>query len=365
MKIHGCKRLLIILAAVLCLFSASGAIFAKMFSPAAGDAGAAQVSGAAGSAVTAQTDVTAGIEVTGAVDTLERVEDEAEAESIKPAVNTKSAQSTVPILHCRYFNEREFMKSVNGAVTPAETTVNNESDDTKGPVKGGIVPHHLLAGRMISAFFRDLAQDPPGTIILIGPNHKLIGSNEIHTSAADWAMAFGTLEADIELEAALMNKLKASENNALMEDEHSISALVPYIKYYMPDTKIVPVLLHGSYTQKDSKKLGELLAEMLSDRPDAVIVASIDFSHYLEINKADEMDEKSLTAISSWNIDELSMMSNDNLDSVPSAIALLSAMDTIGAKYVEVTGHGNSSRITGSGYDYTTSYYTIFFRKSD
>ena len=28
-----------------------------------------------------------------------------------------------------------------------------------------------------------------------------------------------------------------------MEREHSISCLVPYIKYFMPDAKIVPILM--------------------------------------------------------------------------------------------------------------------------
>ncbi len=375
MKKHGCKTLLIVLAAMLCLFSAGGAIFAKMFSPPIGDA---VMANPVGDAAMADVPVAADTEVTvGLADTVEVVEAgiEVEAEdpaaepatdpAAKPAVDIKSTPSTVPVLTCRYFNEREFLKSVNGSVIPAQTMASESGNTPKGPVKGGIVPHHLLAGKMISAFFRDLAKDPPGTIILIAPNHNLIGDSEVHTSTADWATTFGTLEADRELAAVLIDKLKASENNTLMEDEHSISALIPYIKYYIPDAKIVPVLLHGNYTQRDSKELGGLLAEIISDRPDAVILASIDFSHYLDVNKADKMDEKTLAAISSWNMDEISMMSNDNLDSVPSVITLLTAMDTVGAKGIEVKGHSNSSRITNSGYDYTTSYYTMFFRKTD
>jgi AmmeMemoRadiSam system protein B len=218
---------------------------------------------------------------------------------------------------------------------------------------------------MIASLFSTIAQDPPDTIIVIGPNHKLIGANEIHTSTADWGTAFGTLKADRGVAGEIIEKMKASENNTLMEDEHSVSGLVPYIKYYLPDTKIVPILLHGSYTMKQSKELGELLAEIVSEKPDTIILASTDFSHYLDVIEADKKDKITLAAINSWNIDELSRMSNDNLDSVPSVTTLLNAMDTIGAKGIEVTGHSNSSRIAGSGYDYTTSYFTMFFRLQD
>lgn len=333
MKMHGCKTLLVILAAVLCLLSAGGAISGKISAPVEASAGTAEADGPA--------------EAAGVVGS---------------AVSNESA---VPVLSCRYYNEREFLKSVNGVAAPA-SNISNEAGETRDvTIKGGIVPHHLLAGRMIASFFRDLAQDPPGTVILLGPNHKLAGTSEVHTSSADWKTAFGTLEADGELAKVLADRMNASENNRLMEDEHSISSLIPYIEYYMPDTKIVPVLLYGNYTQKQSKELGALLAEIVTERPDTVIVASIDFSHYLDVVTADRMDEMTLAAISSRDLDELSRMSNDNLDSVPSVITLLTAMDSIGAGEIDVTGHNNSSRIAGSSKDYTTSYYTMFFRKSD
>jgi hypothetical protein len=56
-------------------------------------------------------------------------------------------------------------------------------------------------------------------------------------------------------------------------------------------------------------------------------------------------------------------MGNDNLDSPPAIIALISAMTELEASAPEVAGHGNSSDITGSGADYTTSYLTMLYRR--
>ncbi len=354
MKMHGCKTLFIVLAAVLCLFGAGGAISSKVFSPAEVSAGTADPAGAAGADRVVGADGVVGSDRVVGVDGA--------AESAGYDDSAGSDDSAVPALSCRYYNERDFLKSVNQAV-PTENIAAGPVNTARSPAKGGIVPHHLLAGRMIAAFFDDLAQDPPGTIILLGPNHRLVGSNEVHTSSADWLTAFGTLKADSKLTKVLTDRINASENNRLMEDEHSISSLVPYIKYYMPDTKIVPVLLHGSYTQEQSKELGALLAEIVTYRPDAVILASIDFSHYLNVIEADRMDEMTLAAISSRNFDELGRMNNDNLDSPPSILTLLSAMDDIGAVGPDVIGHDNSYGITGTSADYTTSYYTMLFRR--
>ncbi len=349
MKKHGCKMLLIIIAAVLCLFSAGTVILGLRSSTADAPAEASDKAPAGNAESTAAGQAAQAPEATN-----NDVPDKA-----------SSSESIVPLHKCPYFNEKDFLKSVNQAEINAANNSNKAARSSYGTVKGGILPHHLLAAKMIASFFKELSLDPPATIIMIGPNHKLTGINSIQTSSTGWSTAYGTLEADRELTGILMEKTKASESNKLIENEHSISALVPYIKYYMPDTKIVPITLYGSYTREQSEKLGALLSEIVLERPDIFILASIDFSHYLEVAQADKMDEISLDAINSWDIDKLSKMGNDNLDSPPSIISLLSAMDTIGATDIEVTGHSNSSRITGGGYDYTTSYYTMFFRVPD
>jgi hypothetical protein len=75
------------------------------------------------------------------------------------------------------------------------------------------------------------------------------------------------------------------------------------------------------------------------------------------------MDELTLKAIESRNTEAIIRMGNDNIDSPPSILALLAAIDEIGAEGPLVTGHSNSYAITGGGADYTTSYFTMLFRR--
>ncbi len=283
--------------------------------------------------------------------------------SVKPAVASirDSSPESASLLQCRYYNEKGFMNSVAAARQAIYKSENSNAEAPSGSIAGGIVPHHLLAGKMIAEFFQYMSGSSPDTIIVLAPNHRKIGLSGIHTSTLSWGTAFGTLESDQEIARLIINKMKAAENISLMEEEHSISSLVPYIKYYMPDSKIVPVLLHGNYQASD--KLAELLADMLSKNTRITIVASVDFSHYLDSETADKMDMETLAAIKTGDIEKISKMSNDNLDSPPSIITLINIMNEIDAKLSKVLDHGNSSDITGTGANYTTSYYSIIYKR--
>jgi len=279
--------------------------------------------------------------------------------AIEKENNTQPAdkKSPAPTLSTRYFDKKSFMASV-ASVSDKETDTPASSG-----VIGGIVPHHLLAGNMIAEFFYQISLSSPNTLIVLGPNHRKLGTSGIHTSKLDWGTAFGILEANSDIAEDLVKNFKALENTTLMEEEHSVSSLVPYIKYYMPDVKIVPILLHGNNTKQESVKLGKKLSEFSSGNPGVVIIASVDFSHYLNADTAKKMDEITLEAIKSNDIDSIYAMGNDNLDSPPSIITLLTAMGDLNSSGLEILGHGVSSDITGIGADYTTSYFTILFNQ--
>ena len=268
-----------------------------------------------------------------------------------PAASVEVPLKAAEMIKCNFYDENTFLVSVSQA---------DEAVPPSGVVKGGIVPHHLLAGRMIAGFFKVLAADPPELVVVLAPNHKRSGMTDLHTSALDWETPFGVLQSDSSAAASLEKELKAAESRSIMEEEYSISGLVPYIRHYLPEAKILPVLLHGGYGRENSERLGSFLAESLQGKK-AVVLASVDFSHYLTVDRADRMDEITLQALQNMDAEKISQMGNDNLDSPPSAIALLTAMEAMEAKDFKLLGHNNSSRITGSGADYTTSYFTAVF----
>lgn len=264
-----------------------------------------------------------------------------------------SKQTTSGYIECKYYDGKSFINSLN---TAGNTSIKDAE------IRGGIVPHHLLAGNMISGFFKVLSVQKPDLIVIIGPNHRRIGQQELNTGYWDWKTPFGTVESDKDTVSRIIADNMAGVNHKLLEEEHSVSALVPYIKYYMPDTRIVPLLVHGNLGLKKSIELGRKIERLAGDK-NYVVVASVDFSHYLPVEEADRMDKITLAAIKKKDLYSISLMGNDNLDSPPAVISLLTAMDRARSGDFIVLDHDNSGKMPGIRSDSTTSYFTAIFYK--
>ncbi len=273
----------------------------------------------------------------------------------KPEVKDNKASGEaykrVEYLKCNFYNEKDFRKSVTEA---SGTPLPGAS------VCGGITPHHLLAGSLISSFMKTVSAADPEVVVVLAPNHKGLGVNYVQTSSLDWQTPFGILKAAAEDAESLVNGGISGSNSALMQEDHSISGLVPYIKYYMPNARILPLLLNGNNSLDDSRRLGEAIQNKLKGKK-YIVIASIDFSHYLTLDKADKMDEVTLKAINDRNLKEIDGMGNDNLDSPPTLISFLSAMTAEGADKSKLLAHSNSARIIKINPKETTSYFTMVF----
>ena len=275
------------------------------------------------------------------------------------------------VISCKYYNEKDFRASAEKA--DARFSIQTDKDISEAGsassvsandrIIGGIVPHHLLASDMIAEFFKKLSESKPDTVVILAPNHNRSGGSAVSTGLWSWQTAFGKIAADTDLANYLVKNIGAGTNIDLLEEDHSVSALIPYIKYYMPDTKVVPVLLYGNYGMDKSIKLGRCLYEQLNGKK-SLVLASVDFSHYLPPEEAESMDNITYEAIKKMDFDSISLMGNDNLDSPPALITFLSCMKNSGAKTPELVNHSNSSKISGKWSSSTTSYFTIIYNTS-
>lgn len=270
----------------------------------------------------------------------------------KPDSEISEYEVSEDMIGCMYYNEKDFVASVNKA----------EKIEIQNFIQAGIVPHHLLAGDMIASFFKTLANSEPEVLILIGPNHKRVGEKKINTGRWNWNTPFGVLEADDKVFEDIFDSVDYGEDIGLLFNEHSISGLVPYVKYYMPDTKLIPIVLHGNLSLEDSKTFARSIFEATKGKK-CIVVGSVDFSHYLSPEKADEMDTISLKAIKERDIETISKMNNDYLDTPPTIITIIELTEMLEAEKLEIMGHSNSAIISGEYSESTTSYFTILFSK--
>ena len=143
----------------------------------------------------------------------------------------------------------------------------------------------------------------------------------------------------------------------VMSEEHSIYSLMPFIRKSLPDAWVLPFIFRDDAS---SSTLDQFVAELSRILPDdAVIVASIDFSHYQTSPVADFHDELAKSVIRSFDYDRLSALETD---STPSLHAFLKLMEARGAESIAYEIHSNAAKLTGdAGATNITSYYSPYF----
>ena len=258
-------------------------------------------------------------------------------------------------ISCLYFDEPLFRNAISSAVVFNEDANN---------LQGGIVPHHLLASEMIASFWKTVSQSKYDLIVIIGPDHNKRGAAPITTIASGFTTIFGDVASDSTVVNSLIQENLMSEDMNIMETEHSISVHIPFVRYYMPDTKILPILIYGNQSFNNIRELSNKIIEITAGKK-VLYVASMDFSHYLPLEEANRMDIITEKALNEFDHESITEMTNDNLDSRPSALFLLYTMSTLGFKSIEKWEHSNSDIISKKNTGYTTSYFTFGFSVSE
>jgi AmmeMemoRadiSam system protein B len=217
---------------------------------------------------------------------------------------------------------------------------------------------------ILSDYFARLQIQKPTRIIVIGPNHPNLGKNWALTSKQAWDTPFGQLEPDIENINQLTqdnSNYKTQIDESVLGEEHSIGGIAPYIKYYIPEAKITPIILKSSTTKDQINYMSDLIAKIAKDK-DTVVIASVDFSHYLTASQARTKDVTTLKAMQGYDNDKILTLNNDYLDSPPSIAMMLEIMQKLQTTNQELLNHTNSGDLEQDFIGQTTSYFSIGFR---
>ena len=250
----------------------------------------------------------------------------------------------------KYYNETLFLKG--------ESEKDNDWQ-INDSVTGAIIPHHGLAAKYFSSFFNVISGKNIKTIILIGPNHKLVGDNPVYTSDLTWETEFGQVNADYELVQKLTETGKVGIDDKIIEDEHSVATIMPYIAKYMPGVKVVPLVCK----EINLNKIGELTEIITANlEPGVIVISAVDFSHYLLAQEAVEMDKETISVIETHNYEKLLSFGNEHLDSPTSIILLDKIMRSVGADKFNILINSNSFEITGKSNQATSYLFGVYSR---
>ena len=209
----------------------------------------------------------------------------------------------------------------------------------------GYVYSGPVAGAVISKVkFKD-------TFVIMGPSHTGMGRPFSIMTQGTWETPLGKVEIDSELgKQILATSSHLEEDNVAHQYEHSIEVQLPFLQYFKPDIRIVPIML--AYAGGDIyKEIGKELAKAIREsNKGVVIMASSDMTHYEPQETAQEKDTQAIQAILDLNEDELLRRVDElniSMCGYAPTVSLISAAKELGATGAELVRYQTSGDTTG------------------
>jgi hypothetical protein len=148
----------------------------------------------------------------------------------------------------------------------------------------------------------------------------------------------------MEPDLTLLNKLTSlglvNAEESPFNKEHGVSGIVPFVKKLAPKANVLPIILKANA----SEDLVNSLAQQLASEPNVVVVASVDFSHYLPEVVAKFHDDISMDALVSFNLTNLPRLEVDS----PLSLQLVEKFAQLkGDMQFKILRHSDSSAKAG------------------
>jgi AmmeMemoRadiSam system protein B len=252
----------------------------------------------------------------------------------------------------RFYDDAALFKSASAAV--ADVQPSNQR------LTGITVPHHLLAAELVALGFRAASGFRYKRIVILSPDHFHRTHKLYATSSRGFDTVFGPVAADADAVRLLEAHADMVEESCLFDKEHGVSAMLPFLRHYFPEARIVPVAMSVKAKRADWDRLAEALKPIV-DR-DTLIVESTDFSHYLPQHDARRFDQQSLNMLAAGSLDGIaSLRQPDHADSVGALYIQTKLQRELFGAQPLVVANENSQEHTTDYIERTTSYLVALF----
>ena len=224
----------------------------------------------------------------------------------------------------------------------------------KEPALAVVCPHagYLYSGHAAGAVYSRVAV--PDTVVILGPNHTGLGHPAAVMAEGTWQMPFGPVEIASDLASLILQN-----SSVLAEDvqahlyEHSLEVQVPFLQYFNPNIRIVPICL-SMLSLNEIEDVGEAVARgITSFGAPVLIVASTDMSHYVPHDIAKKKDALAIERIIELDhVGLLEVVAQENISMcgvIPTSAALV-ASKLLGARQGHLVRYATSGEISGDFY---------------
>jgi AmmeMemoRadiSam system protein B len=221
-------------------------------------------------------------------------------------------------------------------------------------VTGISVPHHLLAAGLIARGFAAASGNRYDRIIIVSPDHFNLSRRPMATTRRDIDTVFGRVHNDATATAALLQTDDLFDDSVLFAKEHGIAALLPFMRHFFRDAKLVPIAISINATREECDRALTLVEKLIGPR--TLVVQSTDYSHYLPPEVARQRDQETLNTIAANDADAvLRLLQPAHMDSKASQYVQMQLQAGAYKSYATVIANRNSAEYSNMG-KRTTSY---------
>jgi AmmeMemoRadiSam system protein B/AmmeMemoRadiSam system protein A len=202
------------------------------------------------------------------------------------------------------------------------------------------------------------------TFVIIGPTHSGRGAPFSIMTEGVWKTPLGNVEIDTVLaKQILAGSTYLKEDSLAHLEEHAIEVQLPFIQYFKPDIKLVPIVLKHA-TGAVYKNIGQSIARAIKESGrQVVIVASGDMTHYEPLEAARAKDMRAIEAMLRLDAEELLTRVHEFNISMcgygPAAVLIFAARE-MGVKKAELVKYQTSGDTSGD-YSSVVGYAGIIF----
>jgi AmmeMemoRadiSam system protein B/AmmeMemoRadiSam system protein A len=181
-----------------------------------------------------------------------------------------------------------------------------DEDAEKVDAIGLVLPHagFVYSGPVVGAVLSRVQMKT--TAVILCPNHTGRGKLFSLMAAGAWKTPLGQVDIDAELaRGVLEGSTYLEEDAAAHAYEHAVEVQLPFLQYFKPDIKIVPIVLAQANIETYREIGREIARAVLSLNRETVIIASSDMTHYESQDSAREKDARAVQAILQLDEEEL------------------------------------------------------------
>ncbi|MEA1971087.1 MAG: AmmeMemoRadiSam system protein B [Thermodesulfobacteriota bacterium] len=221
-----------------------------------------------------------------------------------------------------------------------------------GKVAGLVAPHagYVYSGQVAACAYKTVQGNEFDAVIVIGPSHRAHFKGASIYNGEGYKTPLGVMPVD----TSLAGEIVSCSNGmvSLVPDdrspENSIEIQIPFLQAVLGNIPFVPILM-GTQDMDACRGLTDAIIKAVGDKR-MLVIASSDFSHYHDYDKAVGMDLAALGHIEKMDIGGFLLgLESGRCEAcgAGAVIVTIMAAKAVGADRVKVLEYMNSGDITG------------------